>query len=70
MSASGLGSAAPATCIVAREKGRRTLADEAATIAAINAKIDAMRARAKESEAAIRQARKAMANNAGARGKG
>ncbi|MGI8943725.1 MAG: hypothetical protein ACR2FJ_05730 [Qipengyuania sp.] len=44
---------------VAREKGRRTLADEATTIAAINAKIDAMRARAKESDAAIRQARKA-----------
>lgn len=43
---------------VAREKGRRTLAEEAATIAAINAKIDALRARAKESDAAIRQARK------------
>lgn len=43
---------------VAREKGRRTLADEVATIAAINAKIDAMRTRAKESDAAIRRARK------------
>lgn len=30
---------------VAREKGRRSLASEAATMAAINAKIDAMRAR-------------------------
>ncbi|GGE01995.1 hypothetical protein GCM10011515_22080 [Tsuneonella deserti] len=47
---------------VAREKGRRTLADEAATIAAINAKIDAMRARAKESDAAIRAARRAIAD--------
>lgn len=46
---------------VAREKGRRTLAEEAATIDAINAKIDAMRERAKESEAAIRHARKANA---------
>jgi hypothetical protein len=43
---------------VAREKGRRTLADEVATIAAINAKIDAMRIRAKEGDAAIRRARK------------
>jgi hypothetical protein len=43
---------------VARERGRRTLADEAATIASINAKIDALRARAKEGEAAIRAARK------------
>lgn len=46
---------------VARERGRRTLADEVATIAAINAKIDALRARAKEGEAAIRAARKAIA---------
>jgi hypothetical protein len=45
---------------VARERGRRTLADEAATIASINAKIDALRARAKEGEAAIRAARKAV----------
>ena len=44
---------------VARERGRRTLAGEAATIASINAKIDALRARAKEGEAAIRAARKA-----------
>lgn len=43
---------------VAREKGRRTLAEETATIAAINAKIDALRARAKESDVAIRAARK------------
>lgn len=33
---------------VAREKGRRTLTEEVATIEAINAKIDALRARAKE----------------------
>jgi hypothetical protein len=44
---------------VAREKGRRTLADEVATIAGINAKIDALRTRAKEGEAVIRRARKA-----------
>ncbi len=44
---------------VARERGRRTLADEVATIAAINAKIDTLRQRAKEGEAAIRAARKA-----------
>jgi hypothetical protein len=43
---------------VARERGRRTLADEAATIASINDTIDALRARAKEGEAAIRAARK------------
>lgn len=47
---------------VAREKGRRALADEVATIAAINAKIDAMRARANEGEAAIRRARKDVAS--------
>lgn len=46
---------------VAREKGRRALADEVATIAGINAKIDAMRARARESDAAIRKARKVTA---------
>lgn len=44
---------------VAREKGRRTLADEVATISAINERIDAMRAQAREGEAAIRRARKA-----------
>lgn len=43
---------------VAREKGRRTLADEVTTIASINAKIDALRLRAKESDKAIRQARR------------
>jgi hypothetical protein len=53
---------------VAREKGRRTLADEAATIASINTKIDAMRERAKESDAAIRAARKAIANRTRADG--
>ncbi|MXO75610.1 hypothetical protein GRI40_10320 [Altererythrobacter aerius] len=46
---------------VARERGRRTLADEVTTIASINAKIDALRARAKEGEQAIRAARKAAA---------
>jgi hypothetical protein len=50
---------------VAREKGRRTLADEVATIAAINQKIDAMRARAKESDAAIHRARKITAQRTG-----
>jgi len=35
---------------VIREKGRRMMADESATIASINAKIDAMRAREKEAE--------------------
>ena len=47
---------------VAREKGRRALAVEVATIAGINAKIDAMRARARESDAAIRKARKGTAH--------
>jgi hypothetical protein len=49
---------------VAREKGRRTLADEVATIDGINARIDAMRIRAKEGEAAIRRARKDIAERA------
>ncbi len=44
---------------VAREKGRRTLAEEVTTIASINAKIDLLRARARQSDAAIRKARKA-----------
>ncbi|MGX7951429.1 hypothetical protein ACWPM1_02575 [Tsuneonella sp. HG249] len=57
---------------VARERGRRTLAEEAATIASINAKIDALRAQAKEGEAAIRAARKAIgrATTKGAGGDG
>jgi hypothetical protein len=42
---------------VAREKGRRTLAEEAATIESINAKIDALRARAKEGAATERRIR-------------
>ncbi len=46
---------------VAREKGRRTLADEVATIASINAKIDAMRARARAADVAVRRARRAAA---------
>lgn len=54
---------------VAREKGRRTLAQEAVTIEAINAKIDAMRARAKEGENAMRRARKATAKRIGDNGK-
>ncbi len=51
---------------VAREKGRRTLADEVATIAAINAKIDALRAHAQASDAAVRKARRTAAKQAGA----
>lgn len=43
---------------VAREKGRRTLADEAATIAAINEKIDRLRLNARASDKAIAAARK------------
>ena len=46
---------------VAREKGRRTLAEEAATIESINAKIDALRARAKEGSAEVRKANRAIA---------
>ena len=42
---------------VAREKGRRSLADEVTTIAALNAKIDALRERAEENEQVIRAAR-------------
>ena len=53
---------------VARERGRRTLAEEATTIASINAKIDALRIRAKEGQAAIRAARKATASRSAARG--
>ncbi|GMM93813.1 hypothetical protein [Qipengyuania sp. MTN3-11] len=48
---------------VAREKGRRTLADEVTTIASINAKIDALRARAKANERAIRSARRKKARD-------
>lgn len=46
---------------VAREKGRRTLAEEAATIESINAKIDALRARAREGDAQIRRSNRALA---------
>ena len=42
---------------VAREKGRRTLAGEVTTIAAINAKIDALRAQRKAGDKAIAKAR-------------
>lgn len=55
---------------VAREKGRRTLADEVATIAAINAKIDAMRARANDGDAAIRAARTALEKRTASGGEG
>ena len=43
---------------VARQKGRRTLAGEVTTIAAINAKIDALRTQRKAGDKAISQARK------------
>lgn len=46
---------------VAREKGRRTLVEEAATIEAINAKIDKLRLRAKEGDAQVRKAKRAVA---------
>ena len=46
---------------VAREKGRRALAEEAATIAAINAKIDRLRLASEQGEQAIAAARKAKA---------
>ena len=53
---------------VARERGRRTLADEVATIASINAKIDSLRARARQGEHAIRAARKAIASQGAGHG--
>lgn len=53
---------------VARERGRRTLADEVATIASINAKIDALRTRAREGEAAIRAARRTAAKRSASDG--
>jgi hypothetical protein len=53
---------------VARERGRKTLADEVATIASINAKIDLLRLRAREGEAAIRAARRAAAKQGGGHG--
>lgn len=48
---------------VAREKGRKMLADEVATITAINAKIDAQRAR--EERAAEIAAKRARSDNGG-----
>ena len=54
---------------VAREKGRRTLAEEAATIQSINAKIDALRARAREGAAKVRKTRGAIAARKGGHGK-
>lgn len=44
---------------VTREKGRRTLADEVATIAAINEKIDRLRLNAAATDKAVRKARRA-----------
>ncbi len=55
---------------VAREKGRRTLADEAATIASINAKIDALRARAREGETKVRQSKESLAQRTKLDGQG
>lgn len=55
---------------VSREKGRRTLAEEAATIASINAKIDALRTRSREGETAMRQARKSKARRSASHGQG
>ncbi len=49
---------------VAREKGRRALADEAATIASINRKIDQLRLRGQANEEAIRASRKRAAKRA------
>ena len=48
---------------VAREKGRRALADEVTTIASINAKIDALRARARANDRAIRNTRRKAARD-------
>lgn len=48
---------------VAREKGRRALADEVTTIASINAKIDALRERSRANDAAIRKSRRKAARN-------
>lgn len=50
---------------VAREKGRRALADEVTTIASINAKIDLLRSRARANDKAIRKARRKAAPDAG-----
>ncbi len=49
---------------VAREKGRRALADEAATIASINEKIDKLRLRGLANDKAIRASRKRAAKRA------
>lgn len=54
---------------VAREKGRRSLQDEVTTIASINAKIDALRARRREGDTAIRKARRKNAKQSGRDGK-
>lgn len=50
---------------VAREKGRRTLAAEVTTIAAINAKIDAMRQKQEDNRRAIAAARRSRAKQGG-----
>ncbi len=48
---------------VAREKGRRALADEVTTIASINAKIDALRERARANDRTIRKSRRKAARD-------
>ena len=48
---------------VAREKGRRALADEVTTIASINAKIDALRQRARANDRTIRKSRRKAARD-------
>lgn len=55
---------------VSREKGRRTLVEEVATIESINAKIDALRARAKEGAATERRIRAEVAKRTRRDGQG
>ncbi len=55
---------------VAREKGRRTLAEEVATIAAINAKIDRLRLNAGAADKAIKAARRGVRTRARSQGAG
>ena len=52
---------------VSREKGRRTLEQEQATIDTINRRIDEMRARRRTNTAAIARARRKVADRAGAK---
>ncbi len=53
---------------VSREKGRRTLAEETATIESINAKIDSLRARAKEGASSERRIRADIAKRTQSKG--